>query len=112
MRIALLIAFCALLHAQGPDLAIVRKADDLLSSEAVWNRHDTRACLAGIKIFSLYCALEKAIVDAGREFEHRDAVMEQIRQVVYLTAPNPYEHRLMGYNNDPEVTFDDLKRML
>src|SRR5262245_54855642 len=113
MRLALpLIAAVVALHAQDQDLATVRKADQLLSSEAVWNRHDTRECPAGAKTFSLYCALEKAIVDSGREFEHRARVMEQMRLVVELAAPNAYEHRLMGYNNDPEVTFADLKRTL
>ncbi len=112
MRIALLIVAAAVLHAQEQDLAIVRKADELLGTEAVWNRHDTRECPAGAKTLSLYCALEKAIVDSGREFEHRATVMEEMRQVVEFAAPNSYEHRLMGYNNDPEVTFAGLKRML
>jgi hypothetical protein len=112
MRIALLIAGVAALHAQEQDLAIVYRADNLLRSEVVWNRHDTRECPAGVKTFSLYCALEKAIVDSGRQFEHRATVMEQVRAVVELAAPNGYEHRLMGYNNDPEVTFTDLKRTL
>jgi hypothetical protein len=112
MRFALLIVAVTVLQAQERDLAIVRKADQILSSEAVWNRHDTRVCPVGVKTFSLYCALEKAIVDSGREFEHRATVMEQVRLVVELAAPNSYEHRLMGYNNDPEVTFVDLKRML
>jgi hypothetical protein len=112
MRSVLLIVAATVLRAQGQDLAIVRRADELLSSEAVWDRHDTRECPAGIKTFSLYCALEKAIVDSGREFEHRATVMEQVRLAVDLAAPNAYEHRLMGYNNDPEVTFADMKRML
>jgi hypothetical protein len=112
MRIALLVAAVAVLHAQENDLGIVRKADQLLSSEAVWNRHDTRECPAGAKLLSLYCALEKAIVDSGRQFEHRATVMEQVRLTVELAAPNAYEHRLMGYNNDPDVTFADMKRML
>ena len=110
MRIALLIAASAVLLSQ--DLAIVRKADQILASEAVWNRQDTRKCPAGAKTFSLYCALEQAIVDSGHEFEHRAKVMEQVRVVVELASPNSYEHRLMGYNNDPAVTFADLKRLL
>ncbi len=52
------------------------------------------------------------MVDSGREFEHRASVMEQVRLAVELAAPNAYEHRLMGYNNDPEITFADLKRLL
>ncbi len=112
MRIVLLIASCAILQAQQQDLAIVRKADEILASEAVWNRQDTRQCPTGARTFSLYCALEKAIVDSGYEFAHRATVMEQVRVVVELAAPNAYEHRLMGYNNDLTVTFADLKRML
>lgn len=112
MRIALLIASIAVLHAQPHDWEIVRKADDLLSSEAVWNRHDTRECPAAAKTLSLYCALERAIVESGRAFEHRDAVMEQVRIAVDLASPHSYEHRLMEYNNDPDVSFVDLKRVL
>lgn len=111
-RIVLMMVVAAVLHAEEQDLAIVRKADELLSTEAVWNRHDTRECPAGSKTLSLYCALEKAIVDSGRAFEHRASVMEQMRLAVELAAPNAYEHRLMGYNNDSEVTFADMKRML
>jgi hypothetical protein len=112
MRIALLVAAAAALHAQEQDLSIVRRADEILSGEAVWNRHDTRECPPGLKTFSLYCALEKAIVDSGQQFEHRAKVMEHVRVAVELAAPNDYDHRLMGFNNDPEVTFADMKRML
>jgi hypothetical protein len=108
----LMVGVAAALYAQGQDLAILRRADELLRSEAVWNRHDTRECPAGAKTLSLYCALERAIVESGRDFEHRAGVMEAVRLVVELAAPNPYEHRLMGYNNDPAVTFADMKRML
>jgi hypothetical protein len=38
MRVLLLIVAATALHGQRNDLAIVRKADELLSSEAVWNR--------------------------------------------------------------------------
>jgi hypothetical protein len=58
MRIALLIAASAILHAQKQDLAILRKTDAILASEAVWNRRDTRECPAGAKTISLYCALQ------------------------------------------------------
>ncbi len=42
------------------DLLIIRRSDQILDSEAKWNRVDTRICPDDAKTFSLYCALEKA----------------------------------------------------
>src|ERR1700679_4148837 len=43
---------------------------------------------------------------SGR-FEHRGAAMQEARFVIDEIAPHArsYEHRLMGYNNDPTTTF-------
>ena len=45
-------------------------------------------------------------------FEHRDALAEEARMVIDndVAKGNHYEHRLMGYNNDPHTTFTDVQR--
>jgi len=94
------------------DLLIVRKAREILSSPAKWNRADNRVCPPDAKTFSLYCALEKATDEISSQFEHRGAAMQQARFVIDEIAPNAkhYSHRLMDYNNDPGTTFQDIER--
>jgi hypothetical protein len=94
------------------DIEIVKRAREILSSPAKWNRADTRECPAEGKTFSLYCALEKATEEMSAHFEHRGAAMQEARFVIDDIAPNrDYEHRLMGYNNDPTTTFADIQKV-
>ena len=46
-------------------------------------------------------------------FEHRGAAMQEARFVIEKIAPNrdSYNHRLMGYNNDPTTTFADIQKV-
>jgi hypothetical protein len=53
------------------DLQIVKRAREILNSEAKWNRADTRICPAKAKTVSLYCALQMATVELGGKAEHR-----------------------------------------
>ncbi len=94
------------------DLRIVQRARKILDSPAKWNRADTRDCPAEAKTFSLYCALEKATVEVTGKFEHRGAAMQEARFVIdeVMAKGNHYEHRLMGYNNDPKTTFADIQK--
>ncbi len=94
------------------DVRIVQRAWEILKSPSVWNRADTRDCPANAKIFSLYCALEKATTEVSGKFEHRGAAMQEARFVIDEIAPNRknYEHRLMDYNNDPTTTFADVQK--
>lgn len=43
------------------DVRILRRANDILASPAVWNRHDTRICKPSDKTWTLFCALEKRL---------------------------------------------------
>ena len=93
------------------DLQIVQRAHRLLDSPAKWNRADNRKCPADAKTFSLYCALETATVQSGRNFEHRGAALQEMRFVIdEITAERNYDHRLMDYNNDPATTFADIQK--
>jgi hypothetical protein len=125
-RILIPLAFALAMHAQGvagddsqarppvtkADLQIVKRARKILDSPAKWNRADTRICPPGAKTFSLYCALEKATDEVSGAFEHRGAAMQEARFVIDAIAPNNnYDHRLMGYNNDPKTSFADIQNV-
>jgi hypothetical protein len=88
------------------------RARAILDSPAKWNRADNRQCPAGAKTFSLYCALEMAMVEVGGKAEHRGAALQEARFVIdEIAADRDYEHRLMGYNNDPTTTFHDIQEV-
>ena len=93
------------------DIAIVRRAAQILNSPAKWNRADNRVCPPAAKTFSLYCALEKATDELTKNFEHRGAAMQEARFVIEEIAPeaSQYSHRLMDYNNDPKTSFADIQ---
>jgi hypothetical protein len=94
------------------DLEIVKRARQILDSPARWNRADNRSCPETETKFSLYCALEKATDEVTGDFAHRGAAMQQARFVIDddLAPGNNYDHRLMGFNNDPRTTFTDVGR--
>lgn len=93
------------------DVRIVQRAREILSSSSKWNRADTRVCPADAETFSIYCSLEKATQEVTGKFKHRGAAMQEARFVVEEVAPGKnYEHRLMGYNNDPATKFADVER--
>lgn len=95
------------------DLQIVRRAREILSSESKWNRADNRICPAEAKTVSLYCALERATIEASGKREHRGAALQEVRFVVdEIAAGRNYHHRLMDYNNDPTTTFADVQEVL
>ena len=94
------------------DLEIVLRARTILDSPSKWNRADNRVCPAGAKTFSLYCALEMATVEVGGKAEHRGAALQEARFVIdEIAADRNYDHRLMGYNNDPTTTFEDIQEV-
>jgi len=94
------------------DVRILDRANAILSSEAVWNRADTRECPAGETSFSLFCALHDACIEVLGQYEHRRAALQEVRFVIEERVHKDYEHRLMGFNNDPATTFADVKDVL
>jgi hypothetical protein len=94
------------------DLTIVKRAREILSSPGKWNRADTRICPKDAKTFSLYCAIENATDEVTANFQHRGAAMQEARFLIDdLTKNKDYDHRLMGYNNDPTTTFADIQKV-
>jgi hypothetical protein len=95
------------------DLRILRRADSILASGAVWNRRDTRICNPTDKTWSLFCALEKASLEVLGEYRHREVALQEIRFAVEdATKGTEFAHRLMDYNNLPSTKFEDIKRVL
>lgn len=95
------------------DLRIIRRAAEILSGEAKWNRKDNRVCPDNASSWSLYCALDKASVEINGKFDHRLGALEEVRRTVEtVSSGKEYQHRLMGYNNDPSTTLADVKKVL
>jgi len=95
------------------DLAILTRADEILSSPSVWNRRDTRICNQGDTAWSLFCALEKASIYVLGEYRHREVALQEVRFAVEDASNGArFEHRLMDYNNLPTTTFEDIKHVL
>src|SRR4051812_9567746 len=61
------------------DVQILELADQLLSSELLWNRVDTRECSPQATQFSLFCALHEACVQVLGKYEHRRAALQEVR---------------------------------
>lgn len=94
------------------DEKIVRRASELLSTDAVWNRADNRDCPPDAKSWSTYCAMIRATVDVTGAFHHRRPAMQAVRAAVDdRTAGRNYQHRLMDYNNDPTTRRADVQSL-
>jgi hypothetical protein len=95
------------------DLPILKRADSMLSSPGVWNRHDTRVCKPEDKTWSLFCAMEKASLDVLGEYRHREVALQEVRFAVEdVTKGIEFSHRMMDYNNLPSTQFSDIKHVL
>lgn len=93
------------------DVQILEIANELLSSEALWNRADTRRCLPQATQLSLFCALHMACIEVLGGYDHRRAALQEVRFVIDERGKD-YEHRLMGFNNDPSTSFAAIKAVL
>ena len=99
----------------GDDVAILVRAEALLSSTAVWNSADDRDCrddeATGKR--SLFCALEKACIDVLGSYDHRRVALQEVRFAVEdATRGRSFEHRLRDFNNLPETRLEDIRRVL
>ena len=94
------------------DREILERASTVITSEAVWNRADNRKCPADAKTWSIYCAVEKAMIDVTGGFNHRRPAGQLVREVVDTrSAGRDYQHRMMDYNNDPRTQLSDVKSL-
>jgi hypothetical protein len=99
--------------ATQEDLRLLDRASEILSDESRWNRNDTRECPAGDPTLSLFCALRRASVEILGEYDHRRVALQEVRFAIEdLTGGREFEHRLMDFNNLPDTTFQDIKKVL
>jgi hypothetical protein len=95
------------------DASILRRARELLHSEATWDREDDRSCARTDGLLSLYCALRQATVDVTGGFHHRRPALQTTRRIVAeRSTGRDYEHRLRDYNNDPRTSLADIHSLL
>lgn len=96
------------------DIDIVKKVEEILDSPAKWDRKSTQKCAADAKTFGLYCAFDAASTAVTGKFDDDRPGINEARQLISKTAPNSkqYKARLVDYNNDPTVTFEDLQKLL
>lgn len=104
-----------LLIFDSTDLKIIMRADSILSKPSQWNKQDDRVCdddiLSGK--YSLFCCLYKASVDIAKEYNHRRAAMQIVRFTLEkYENGRVVNHRLMDWNNHPDTTFEEVKKVL
>jgi len=97
------------------DLKIIQKADSILSDSLKWNKQDDRECADDIASgdYSLYCALYKASIEIAGKYVHRRAAMQIVRFTLEKYENGRVkDHRFMDWNNHPDTTFSEIKRVL
>jgi hypothetical protein len=97
------------------DLRIIQRADSILLNPSKWNKQDDRECSDDITNgkFSLFCSLYKASFDIAGEYIHRRSAMQIIRFTLEKYENGRVkEHRLMDWNNHPDTTFEEVKKVL
>ena len=97
------------------DLKIIQKADSILSDPSKWNKQDDRECKDDIANgkYSLFCSLYKASFDITGEYIHRRPAMQIVRFTLEKYENGRVkEHRLMDWNNHPDTTFEEVKKVL
>jgi hypothetical protein len=94
------------------DKAILERASTVITSDAVWNRADDRKCPADATTWSIYCAVERAMIEITGGFNHRRPAGQLVRQLVDERSANRnYSHRMMDYNNDPRTVMADVRSL-
>jgi hypothetical protein len=94
------------------DKEILEHASTVITSDAVWNRADDRKCSADATTWSIYCAVERAMIEVTGGFNHRRPAGQAVRRIVDERSANRnYSHRMMDYNNDPRTGMADVRSL-
>ena len=95
------------------DIPILKRRAELSHDTGIWSKNDDRSCEPQDIQLSIYCALQQASVEISGKFEHRAAALQEVRYAIDRMLPDAdYAHRLMDFNNDPEVTIEDIHLIL
>jgi len=101
------------LPATQDDLNIIDRALQLLASPDIWNKNDNRICLSNAAKISLFCALTQATIEVSGGVHYRQPAHEKVREVLNEVGGDRVKtHRLMDYNNHPDTTFDEVRKLL
>jgi hypothetical protein len=85
------------------DIAIAKRAAQLLNGGRSWNRRDDRVCDDGGYPYrwSLFCALHQASIELASDYEHLRPVMKAVRKAIMERYPNrTFAHTLRDFNNE------------
>lgn len=94
------------------DLQIAKRVRELLDSPDKWNRADGD-CVANAKTFNLICAFEQAEKEVAGAATDGAAVAEARGMISELDPKrSKYKARLVDYNADPAISFEDLQAFL
>jgi len=97
------------------DLKILQRANYILSDKAKLNKQDDRKCDDDIANgnYSLFCSLYKASIDITGEYIHRRSSIQLVRFTLEkYENGRVVNHRLMDWNNHPDTTFEEIKKVL
>ncbi len=96
------------------DIEVLKKVQAILDSPAKWDRVSTLHCKPDATKFGLYCAFEAASIAVTGKSDYDGPAIQEAKQLISRTAPNAakYSARLVDYNNDPGVTFQDMQTLL
>ena len=97
------------------DLKILHRADSILYDKTKWNKQDDRKCDDDIENgkYSLFCSLYKASIEITGEYKHRRSSMQLARFTLEkYENGRVINHRLMDWNNHPDTTFEEIKKVL
>jgi hypothetical protein len=95
------------------DIRIIRRALELVATERVWNRAETRICAPNPAQWSVFCALTQATTEVSGGVHYRQPALQAVREVLKEVGLNRVDrHRLMDYNNHPDTTLADIHNLL
>jgi hypothetical protein len=90
------------------EIRIIKRVREILDAPAKWNSASTQSCPPDAVTFGLYCAFEKASREVNGSFDGSGVAIDEARSLI----DRKYPARLVGYNNDPAVTFADIQKLL
>jgi hypothetical protein len=104
--------------ATNQDLEVLRLVRTYFSDTTQWNRRDERSrgisyCARNARSRTLYCALYDASLRVRSEFYIFTPANGVVRDAINAAMPNNnYRHPLTDFNNDPQIDFAAMTRML
>lgn len=98
--------------ASQADIDILLAARELLSDESKWTQNEEQQCDLNATQWTLFCALQKASFDVTGDFKLRRAALEETRLAAEEIGGQPFERRLLDFNNMPTTTFEDIQKVL